>query len=74
MVLWRSSSMSNSNEHNHFPLLLILVPEGRSGKLQGGRHLKVPERTPMSNLLLSMMEKSGIHMDKLGDSTGPLEI
>jgi hypothetical protein len=45
-----------------------------SGKLQGGRHLKYPERTPMSDMLLSVLEKSGIHMDKLGDSTGTLEI
>ena len=53
------------------PLLLI---GGASGQLKGGRHLKYPERTPMSNMLLSVMEKSGIHIDKLGDSTGKLEI
>ena len=68
MILY-GSSMSNPNEHNHFPLPLLLIGGG-SGKLQGGRHLKFPERTPMSNMLLSVMAKSGIHMDKLGDSTG----
>jgi Protein of unknown function (DUF1552) len=67
------SSMSNSNEHNHFPLPLLLMG-GASGKLQGGRHLKFPERTSMANLLLAILDKSGIHMDKLGDSTGMLEI
>jgi hypothetical protein len=67
------SSMSNSNEHNHFPLPLVLVG-GASGRLQGGRHLKFPERTSMANLLLAILDKSGIHMDKLGDSTGVLEI
>ena len=72
MILY-GSSMSNSNEHNHFPLPLILLGGG-SGHLKGGRHLKFPERTPMSNMLLSVLDKSGIHMDKLGDSTGMLEI
>jgi hypothetical protein len=72
MILY-GSSMSNSNEHNHFPLPLLLVG-GASGKLQGGRHLKFPERTSLSNMLLAVLDKSGIHMDKLGDSTGMLEI
>ena len=51
------------------PLPLLL-----SGQLQGGRHLEYPERTPMSNMLLSVLEMSGIHIYKLGDSTGTLEI
>jgi hypothetical protein len=72
MILY-GSTMSNPNEHNHFPLPLLLIG-GASGQLKGGRHLKYPERTPMANMLLSVMEKSGIHMDKLGDSTGILEV
>jgi Protein of unknown function (DUF1552) len=72
MILF-GSSMSNPNEHNHFPLPLVLIG-GASGQLTGGRHLKFPERTPMSNMLLSMLDKAGIHMDKLGDSTGKLDI
>ena len=46
----------------------------RLRQTHGGRHLKFPERTPMSNMLLSVMDKAGIHMDKLGDSTGKLDI
>jgi hypothetical protein len=72
MILY-GSSMSNPNEHNHFPLPLLLIGGG-SGHLKGGRHVKFAERTPMSNMLLAVMDKSGIHMDKLGDSTGMLEI
>ena len=30
--------------------------------------------TPMSNLLLSVMDKLGVHQDRHGDSTGKLEI
>ncbi len=55
MILY-GSSMSNPNEHNHFPLPL-LVAGGACGKLEGGRHLKFPERTPMSNLLLALLWK-----------------
>ena len=47
---------------------------GGSGQLKGGRHLKFPERTPMANMLLSVLDKSGIHLDKLGDSTGKLDL
>ncbi len=72
MILY-GSSMSNPNEHNHFPLPLLLAGGG-CGQLKGGRHLKFPERTPMANLLLAVLEKSGISMDKLGDSTGKLEL
>ncbi len=72
MIMY-GSSMSNPNEHNHFPLPL-LVAGGGAGQLKGGRHLKFPERTPIANLLLAVLDKSGIHMDTLGDTTGKLEI
>jgi len=72
MILY-GSSMSNPNEHNHFPLPLLLAG-GAAGQLKGGRHMKFPERTPMSNLLVTVLDKAGIQMEKLGDSTGKLEI
>src|SRR6476661_4644579 len=66
------SNMSNSNVHNHFPLPNLVV--GRAaGNHKGGRHLKYPDHTPMTNLVLSMLDKVGVPMDTLGDSTGPLE-
>ena len=63
--------MSNSNVHNHSPLP-VLVAGGAAGKLKGGRHLKYPENTPMSNLLLTILNKAGIEQTSVGDSTGPL--
>ncbi len=65
------SSMSNSNIHNHSPLP-VLVAGGAAGRVQGDRHLKYPENTPMANLLVSVLNKAGIEQDKVGDSTGPL--
>jgi hypothetical protein len=65
------SGMSNSNIHNHSPLP-ILVAGGAAGKMHGGRHVSYPENTPMSNLLLTILQKAGIHQESVGDSTGPL--
>ena len=61
--------MSNSNAHNHFPLPNLVVG-GATGRHTGGRHLKYPDHTPMTNLILSMLDKVGVPMDTLGDSTG----
>lgn len=72
MVLY-GSSMSNGNQHDHDPLPVILAG-GASGQLKGGRHLHYSKHTPMSNLLLSMLDKLGIDQSTHGDSTGKLEI
>ena len=71
-IILYGSNMSNSNVHNHFPLP-TLVAGGGAGQLKGGRHLKYPDHTPMTNLLLTVLSKSGIPMESLGDSTGLLE-
>lgn len=63
------SNMSNSDRHNNYPLPVILVG-GANGKLKGGRHIVPPERTPIANLHLTVLNKLGIERDKLGDSTG----
>jgi hypothetical protein len=72
MILY-GSSMSNGNQHDHDPLPLILLG-GASGKLTGNRHIVTPAHTPMSNLLLAMLDKLGVQRDIFGDSTGKLEI
>jgi len=70
-IILYGSNMSNSNAHNHFPLP-ILVAGGASGSMKGGRHLKYPDHTPMTNLLLTLLDKAGVPMDSLGDSTGKM--
>ena len=65
------SGMSNSNIHNHSPLPILLAG-GAAGKLQGGRHMKYPEESPMANLLLTILHKAGVEQESIGDSTGPL--
>jgi hypothetical protein len=62
------SNMSNSNAHNHYPLPTSMV--GGWKTVKGGQYLQLPEHTPLANVLLTMLDRAGIPMDKLGDSTG----
>jgi hypothetical protein len=71
-VILYGSNMSNSNAHDHFPLPNLVVG-GAAGRMKGGRHLRYPDHTPMTNLLVSMLDKAGVHQETLGDSSGTLE-
>jgi hypothetical protein len=66
------ASLSNPNLHAHYDLP-ILVVGGGAGQVRGGRHLVFRTETPMTNLLLSLLDKAGVPAEKLGDSTGRLE-
>ena len=70
-MLLFGSNMSDSNLHNHYPLPTALVG-GAAGKLKGNLHIKYLEKTRLANLHLTLMEKAGIDMDKVGDSSGRL--
>jgi hypothetical protein len=63
------SNMSNSNAHDHFPLPSAVIGGG-CGKLAGGQHLRYADRTPVSNLLLTVLDRAGVQVESLGDSTG----
>ena len=72
LVLY-GSNMGNSNQHVHYDVPHVLVGGG-NGTMKGGRHLAYPSKTvPTGNLLLSVLDKYGIHQDSIGDSTGRLE-
>src|SRR5436190_1400799 len=72
-VVLYGSSMSNGNQHDHDPLP-VLVAGGAGGRLKGNRHLVTPAHTPMSNLMLSLLDTFDVHQDSFGDSTGLLII
>lgn len=72
-IVLYGSSLSDGNEHNFDPLPVVLAG-GASGRLEGGRHLRHPPHTPMSNLLLSILDVLGVHQESFGDSTGRLNI
>ena len=65
------SNMSNSNAHNHFPLPMA-VAGSACGKVKGGQHLRYPDHTPVADLLFTVLDRAGVPVEKLGDSTGRL--
>jgi hypothetical protein len=70
MVLY-GSGISDGDRHDHVNLPVILVGKG-GGTLRSGQHLKCRMETPMSNLLLAMLQQAGVPVDRFGDSTEPL--
>jgi hypothetical protein len=69
-ILLYGSNMTNGN-HDQYPLPLTVLGGG-NGTLKGNQHLRMPERTPHSNVLLTLMHKAGVPIDKIGDSTGEI--
>jgi hypothetical protein len=63
------SNMSNSNQHDNYPLPEVLVG-GANGAHVGGKNVVLPARTPLANLHLTILDKVGIKQKSLGNSTG----
>jgi hypothetical protein len=70
-MLMYGSNMSNSDRHNNYPLPIVLVG-GACGSLRGGQHLTLPEYTTVSNLHLTVVNKAGLELKSLADSTGEI--
>jgi hypothetical protein len=61
--------MGDGNLHRHDDLPLLLL--GRlGGRIKTGQHIVYPKHTPMTNLLLTLLDSVGAPADSLGDSTG----
>jgi hypothetical protein len=69
-IFMYGSNMSNSDLHNNYPEPNIVVGGGNGKMKLGGQHLVLPERTPIANLHLTLLQKAGVERDKFGDSTG----
>jgi len=69
-LLMYGAGMSDSQLHAYSSLPLLLV----GGGVKGGRHLKFAADTPLANLHLTLLDKLGVRIDTIGDSTGPLDI
>jgi hypothetical protein len=63
------SNMSDSQRHDHYPLPLAVVGGGSGGHSAGG-HVRSPDRTPLSNVLLTLIRRAGVPAASVGDSTG----
>jgi len=67
------SGISNSTRHSGDNLPLLVVGGG-SGTLKGGRHLAYSNQPTMANLLVTLMDKMGTPVEKIGGSTGKLPL
>jgi hypothetical protein len=73
LVLY-GSGMGNANQHDPHELPLI-VTGGGSGMVKGkGKHLRYSEGTRLTNLHVTLLDKLGVPIEKLGDSSGQLPI
>src|SRR6266446_6201437 len=68
MILY-GAALSDANLHLYTDLPLLLVAGGVGG-IKGGQHVRYPRRTPLTNLLLTMLDKANVKgVESLGDST-----
>ena len=73
MILY-GAALSDANLHLYTDLPLVLTA-GRNTGIKGGSHLRFPKRTPMTNLLVTMLDKAGVKgVESLGDSKGRLSL
>lgn len=71
MILY-GSGISDGNRHNHDDLP-VLVAGGGGGKLKGGRHLRLGQKTPLCNLYVDMLNHAGVEVSQFGDSDGRIK-
>ena len=64
--------LSDGNRHSSENLPILLVGGG-AGRLRGGRHVRYPDPTPMSNLHVTLLDRLGVPVERFGTSTGDLE-
>jgi hypothetical protein len=73
-IILYGAALSDANLHLYTDLPLLMVGGGVNG-IKGGQHIRYPNRTPMANVLLAMLDKAGVpNINKLGDSTGKLDL
>jgi hypothetical protein len=73
MTILYGSGISNSQRHSGDNLPLLVVGGG-AGRLKGGRHLTYSDKPPMANLLVTLMDKLDVPVERIGGSTGRLPL
>jgi hypothetical protein len=65
------STMSNSDKHNTDPLPAAIL--GRAnGRITGGQHVRYPQDSRFSDLLVTLFDRNNIPVETIGDSGGIL--
>jgi hypothetical protein len=71
-VVW-GSGLADPDRHRHNELPVIVAGQG-GGTIKTGLHTDLGEDTPMSNLFLDMLHRTGIKEERFGDSTRQLSV
>ena len=72
-VVLYGSGMSDGNTHNNFNVPVVVVGGG-SLQIKGNRHAKYPKGTPLANLMVGVMDRFGVNVDRFGDSTAEIDL
>jgi hypothetical protein len=70
-LLAYGSGNSDGDRHNHEDLPILLAGRG-GGAVRTGRHVQFADETPVTNLWLTMLDRAGVEVEAIGDSTGQL--
>ena len=65
------AGLGNGDQHSPRDLPLVVLG-GANGQHVGRGHLRAKRDTPMMTLGLALLDKAGVHVDHVGDSTGRL--
>jgi hypothetical protein len=71
-IMMYGTGMGDCNAHDPRNIPLVLAG-GHSAQLKGGRHIRYAKETPLANLHLTLLDKLGVRLDRIGDSTGRLD-
>ena len=71
-VLVYGAGISDSNTHFHDDLPIALVGGAAAG-IRGGRHIRYPKETPLTNLFVTVLDRMGVPAETIGDSTGKVD-
>ena len=71
-LLLYGAGIRDGNTHDHIDLPLVLAG-GKSAGIKSGRHIRSTAGTPLTNLLVTMLDRAGVTVDTLGDSTGKID-
>ena len=73
VTIMYGSGISNSTRHagDNLPIMLV---GGGAGRLPSGRHIRYAREPSLANLLVTLMDKMDVPVDRIGGSTGKLPL
>jgi hypothetical protein len=70
-IILYGGNMGDSDKHDHGPLPAAVVGSGNRS-IPGGRHIRMPDGTPLANLLLTLLQRAGVSRQTMDDGTASI--